>query len=50
MFSPYRVGIGNDDISSEEQFKNSKISRGSYIYLELFIIVLWEFYPVTLFL
>jgi hypothetical protein len=33
----YRIGDSNDDTSSEEHFKNSKISRGSYLKLELFI-------------
>ncbi len=26
-----RVGNGNDDISSEEQFQNLKTNRGSYL-------------------
>ncbi len=30
MFSPYRVGNGNDDITSDEHFENSKTSRDSY--------------------
>ncbi len=30
------MGGGNDDISSEEHFDNLNISRGSYLYLELF--------------
>ncbi len=29
-----RVGDGNDDISSEERFKNLKTIRGSYFLLE----------------
>jgi hypothetical protein len=42
LFSPicfhiYRIGKSNDDTSSEEHFKNSKISRGSYLKLELVI-------------
>jgi hypothetical protein len=47
------MGNGNDDISSEEHFENSKISRDSYFYAELFIFVhIFEFYcepmPLTI--
>jgi hypothetical protein len=48
MFSPLWHGNGNDDNSSEEYFENSKISRGSYLYLELFIFDhLFELYLLT---
>ncbi len=36
MFSPYRVGNGNDDILSEERFENSKMGRDSYFKLLYF--------------
>jgi hypothetical protein len=39
LFHLFCVGNDNYDISSEEHFKNSKISKGSYLYLELFIFV-----------
>jgi hypothetical protein len=43
-----RVGDGNDDISSEEHFKNLKTIRGSYLLLELFIFVqIFEFDRMT---
>ncbi len=29
---------GNDDISSEEHFENSKTKRGTYLLLELFFL------------
>jgi hypothetical protein len=35
MFHFNRVGNGNDDISSEEHFKNSKTNRGSYLLIML---------------
>ncbi len=45
-FQIYRIGKSNDDTSSEEHFKNSKISRGSY--LELFIFAhIFEFSLMT---
>jgi hypothetical protein len=37
MFTPVSRGNGNDNISPEEHFKNSKISIGSPLYLEVFI-------------
>ncbi len=43
-----RVGNGNDDISSEKHFENSKTRKGGYLLLDLFIFVqLFEFYLVT---
>jgi hypothetical protein len=33
-FHLYRIENGNDDISSEEHFESSKISKRTYIYLE----------------
>ncbi len=42
------MGNDIDDISSEKHFENSKISKGPYLYLELFIFVLIvELYLVT---
>jgi hypothetical protein len=38
-FHLYRMGNGNDDISSGEHCDNSKFSRDSYLYIELFIFV-----------
>ncbi len=43
------MGNGNDYISSEEHFENWKTRWGSYLLLELFIIVkIIEFYLVIL--
>jgi hypothetical protein len=39
MFHLNRVGNGNDDISSQEHFKNLKTKRGSHLLLELLIFV-----------
>jgi hypothetical protein len=42
------VGNGNDDISSEEHFENSKTRRGIYLLQELFIFVqIFEIYLVA---
>jgi hypothetical protein len=35
MFYLNRVGNGNDDISSEEDFENSETVRGSYLDLQV---------------
>ncbi len=41
------MGNGNDDISSEEHFENSKTRRGTYLLLELLIFVqILDFYLV----
>ncbi len=48
-WSQKRMRNGNDDISSEEHFDNSKTRRGSHFLLELFIfgVQIFEFYLVT---
>jgi hypothetical protein len=35
MYHRNRMGNGNDDISSEKDFENSKTITGSYMYLGL---------------
>jgi hypothetical protein len=53
LFLPYDftitvLGNGNDDISSEEHFENSKTIGGFYLDLEVVIFVqIFEFYLLT---
>jgi hypothetical protein len=44
-----RLGNGNNDISSEEHFKNSKTSRGYNLDLQLYssFVQIFEFYLVN---
>jgi hypothetical protein len=43
-----RVGNGNDDITSEEHFENSKTVRGSYLDKSVVIFVkIFDFYLAT---
>jgi hypothetical protein len=41
-FYTFTVGNGNADISTDEHFENEKISRGSYLYLDLVIFVFYR--------
>ncbi len=48
VFTLNRVENGNDDISTEEHFENSKTTRGTYLQLELFFFVkIFEFYHLV---
>ncbi len=44
---PFGILFRHRSISSEEHFQHSKTSRGSYLYLELIIVRLFEFYLVN---